>query len=110
MTTPKHFRELPHKLIRTGSYNTADAYIVEGYYDPKMEHLNVLGLTDMTHTEVGKAFLAHPVSVGGDGIGPPIMRVFYEHQETWILVQHEGLWTLVYLPRYVVENPAVMNV
>ena len=107
-------RDLPVKTIYirglTGQI-PIEAHIIEGVYDPAVGTLNVHGLTDVTESEQGRNFLAQPASVGGDGL-PPIHRVYLGNDPrefgipaAWIVLQHDGIWTLVPIPRHEVTNP-----
>ncbi|PCC68194.1 hypothetical protein SAMN02745121_08579 [Nannocystis exedens] len=55
---------------------------------------------------MGKFFLSQPASLGDGCMDiPPIHRVYVDSESTWILLQHEGIWTLVFVPRHEVTHP-----
>lgn len=108
-------RDLPYKAIYIKGFfglpQLIPAYIVESVYDHATGKLDVHGLTDVTETDVGKNFLAQPASVGDESIGvPPIHRVYLDSESTWVLLQHEGIWTLVFVPRREISHPPPMPV
>lgn len=116
VNTKPLLRDLPVKTIYIrGSWGPIpiEGHIAESVYDPFTGILEVHGLTDVTESEEGKNFLAQPASVGDESIGvPPIHRVYLgadPREEgwatAWILLQHDGIWTLVPIPRNEVTNP-----
>lgn len=109
-TNKPTLRDLPYKAIYIKGFfglpQRVDAYIVENVYNPATGKLDVHGLTDVTETDGGKKFLVRPESVGDESIGvPPIHRIYLDSGSTWVLLQHEGIWTLVFVPRYEVSHP-----
>lgn len=113
MTKKKHLRDLPFKAIYIrglfGFPQLIEAYIAESVYDQATGQLDVHGLVDVTETEEGKFYLSQPAGVGDGSMDiPPIHRVYLDSESTWILLQHGGFWTLVFVPRREVTHPPPM--